>query len=226
MSLFKGLFNKPDSPENPTLERAMQEMAKKDNAKTRESLYKAILASKFILQGTVSGGTEVRDGKRIADSSTRVAFKTIEHPPGNVVLPVFTSVEALTSWAGSEVQWIALGAQELFQSIAPGKIAEVRVNPFRPDQTIRGPGGVITRIEFLALAQGLLPAASISKNTAQLKVAAGQKVLIAKPANMPPAELHEADRLLPADSRVAGCISVPNGESECDKPRNRTSLCL
>ena len=189
MSLFKDLFGKPGSPENPALERAMQEMAKNDNAKTRESLYKAILASKFILQGTVSGGTEARDGKRIADGSMRVAFKTIEHPPGNIVLPVFTSIEALTSWVGSEVQWLALGAQELFQSIAPGKIAEVRVNPFRPEQTISRPGGVITRIEFLALAQGLLPEASLSNNTAQLKVAAGQKVLIGKPANIPPAKL-------------------------------------
>src|SRR5882762_431981 len=85
MSLFKDLFGKPGSPENPALERAMQEMAKNDNAKTRESLYKAILAGKFILQGTVSGGTEARDGKRIADGSMRVAFKTIEHPPGNIV---------------------------------------------------------------------------------------------------------------------------------------------
>src|ERR1700680_977119 len=126
MSLFKDLFRKQDSPKNPALERAMREMARNDNAKTRESLYKAVLASTFIVQGNVSGGTEVRKGRWVADDSTRVAFKTIEHPPGNIVLPVFTDVEALTSWAGSEVQWIALRAQELFQSIAPGKIAEVR----------------------------------------------------------------------------------------------------
>src|SRR6267143_4792673 len=108
MSLFKDLFGKPRSPENPALERAMQEMAKNDNAKTRESLYKAILASKFILQGTVSGGTEARDGKRIADGSTRVAFKTIEHPPGNLVCRLLIEKKNLTSWVGSEVQWLAL----------------------------------------------------------------------------------------------------------------------
>jgi hypothetical protein len=189
MSFFKDLFSKPNSPENPALERAMHEVAKSDNTKTRESLYKAILASKFILQGNVSGGTEVQDGTRVADENTRVAFKTIEHPPGNIVLPVFTSIEALTSWAGSEVQWIAMGAQELFQSIASDKIAELRVNPFRSEQTVSRPGGVITRNEFLALTQGLLPEASLSSNTSQLKVAAGQKVLIGKPANMPPAKL-------------------------------------
>jgi hypothetical protein len=190
MSFFKSLFRKPGSPENPALERTMDELARSDNTRTRESLYKAILASTFVLQGTVSGGAEERDGKRIADGNTRVAFRTVEHPPGNIVLPVFTSVEALTSWAGSsEVQWIALGAQELFQSIAPGKIAEVRVNPFRPEQTISKPGGTITRNEFLALAQGLLPESMISNNTAQLRVAAGQKVFIGKPANVPPAKL-------------------------------------
>ena len=155
MPLFRDLFRKHDSPKNPALERAMHAMAKNDNPKTRKSLYKTIRASTFIVPGNVAGGTEVRKGEWIADSNTRVAFKTIEHPPGNIVLPVFTDVEALTSWAGSEVQWIALRAQELFQSIASGNIAEVRVNPFRPEQTISRPGGIITRSEFIALAQGL-----------------------------------------------------------------------
>lgn len=145
MSLFTDVFRKHDSPKNPALERALHEIARSDNAKTRASLYKAILASTFIVQGNVSGGTEVHKGKRIADSSTRVAFKTVEHPPGTIVLPVFTDLEALTSWASSEEQWIALRAQELFRSIVPGNIAEVRVNPFRPGQTISRPGGVITR---------------------------------------------------------------------------------
>ena len=189
MSLFRDLFRKHDSPKNPALERAMQEMTKNDNPKTRKSLYKTILASTLIVPGNASGGTEVRKGQWIADSNTQVAFKTIEYPAGNIVLPVFTDVEALTSWAGSEVQWIALGAQELFQSIASGNIAEVRVNPFRPEQTITRPGGIITRYEFMALAQGLLPESMVSSNTAQLKVAAGQKLLIGAPAKEPPTEL-------------------------------------
>jgi hypothetical protein len=189
MSLFTDLFRKRDSPKNPALERAMREMARNDNPKTRKSLYKTVLASTFIVPGNVSGGTEARKGEWIADSSTRVAFKTIEHPPGNIMLPAFTDVEALTSWAGSEVPWLALSAQELFQSIAPGNIAEVRVNPFRPEQTISRPGGIITRNEFMALAQGLLPESMISSNTAQLKVAAGQKLLIGVAAKEPPTEL-------------------------------------
>jgi hypothetical protein len=189
MSLFKDLFRKHDSPKNAALDRAMHEMAKDDNAKTRASLYKTVFASTFIVPGNVSGGTEVRKGEWIADSNTRVAFKTIEHPPGNIVLPVFTDVEALTSWAGSAVPWVALRAQELFQSIAPGNVAEVRVNPFRPEQPISRPGGIITRNEFMALAQGLLPESMVSSNTAQLKVAAGQKLLIGAPAKEPPTEL-------------------------------------
>ena len=189
MSLFKDLFKKQDSPQNAALERAMHDVARNDNPGTRALLYKTVLASTFIVTGNVSGGIEVRKGKWVADDSTRLAFKTIEHPPGNIVLPVFTGVDALTSWAGSEVPWIALGAQELFQSIAPGNIAEVRVNPFRPEQTISRPGGMITRNEFMTLAQGLLPGSIISKDTTQLKVAAGQKLLIDKPAKEPPPEL-------------------------------------
>lgn len=186
MSFLKNILGGAKAPENPKLERAMHELARSDNAETRATLYKTILASTFILQGTVRGG-EVREGKTIADGNTRVAFRTVEHPPGNVVLPVFTNVEALSAWAGPGGQWIGMGAQVVFQSIAAGNIAEVRVNPFRPGQTISRPGGVITRHEFLALAQGLLPEAQISGNTTQMKVAAGQRVLIGTPANMPPA---------------------------------------
>jgi hypothetical protein len=187
MSLFKNLFGKQDPPENSALEHAMHEIAKNDNATTRESLYKSVLASTFIVEGSVSGGAEVSDGRRVADDSTRAAFKTIEHPPGNVVLPVFTDVDALTSFVGSKVYWIGLRAQELFQSIAPTSIAELRVNPFRAGQPIKRPGGIITRNEFMAMAQGLLPGPTISNNTAQLKVAAGQRLFIGKPAKQPPA---------------------------------------
>jgi len=186
MSFLKNMFGGAKTPENPALERAMHELARSDNGETRAALYKAILASTFILQGTVTGGEE-RDGKTIADGGTRVAFRTVEHPPGNVVLPVFTSVEALSAWARPGGQWIGMGAQAVFQSIAAGNIAEVRVNPFRPGQAISRPGGAITRREFLSLAQGLLPEAQFSDNTTQMKVAAGQRVLIGTPANMPPA---------------------------------------
>jgi hypothetical protein len=166
----------------------MNEIAKSDNAKTRESLYKAILASTFILEETVSGGTDA-GGKTIADENTRVAFKTIEHPAGNVILPVFSDVDALASFAGANARWVALGAQALFQSIAPGDVAEVRVNPFRVGQAMKRPGGIITRNEFMALAQGLLPEQMISNNTMPLKVAGGQKLFIGRPAKEPPAEL-------------------------------------
>src|SRR3984893_6989956 len=189
MPFLKELFRKQDTPKNAGLERAMQKVAANDNAVTRDSLYRIILASTFILQGNVSGGTEVREGQRIADDNTPIAFKTIEHPPGNIVLPVFTTVEALTSWAGSDVQWVALRAQALFQSVALGNIAEVRVNPFRPEQSISRPGGIITRNEFIALAQGLLPESRVSNNTAKLKVASGQKLLIGKPAKELPIEV-------------------------------------
>ena len=162
MSLIDDAPNKHGFPKNPVLERAMDEIARNDNAETRESLYKAMLATTFIAQGSISGSTVASDGKWIADSSTRVAFRTVEHPPGNIVLPVFTDAEALISWASAEVQWIAMPAQQLFQSIVPSNIAEVRVNPFKPGQTINRPGGVITRNEFVALTQGLLPECPLS----------------------------------------------------------------
>jgi SseB protein N-terminal domain/SseB protein C-terminal domain len=177
---------------NPDLERAMDHVAKSDNAQTRESLYRAMLASTLIVSGRVSGDSREVDGGSVAGDNTRIALGTVESPAGNVILPAFTALDALVSFAGSEVQWVALGARALFQAILPGNIAEVRVNPFQKGQQITRPGGVITRREFTALAQGLLQQALISDNVAQLSVAAKQ-VLIGKPEREPPSEV--LDRL-------------------------------
>lgn len=172
--------------ENPDLERAMGDVAKSNNSQTRESLYRAILASTLIVSGSISGDSREVPGGGVAGDNTRIALRTIEHPAGNVILPAFTALDALISFAGSEVQWVALGAQALFQSILPGNIAEVRLNPFQEGQQITRPGGIITRREFTALAQGLLPRSAISENVAQFSVAAKQ-VLVGKPEREPPA---------------------------------------
>ncbi len=123
--------------ENPDLERAMNEVAKNDTPQARESLYRAILASTLIVAGGVSGGSSFVDGTGVASAGTSINFRTLEHPPGNVILPAFTNLDALISFAGSEIEWAGLSAQALFQSILPGNIAEVRLNPFRPDQQAR-----------------------------------------------------------------------------------------
>lgn len=176
--------------ENPELERAINDVAKSDNAETRGALYRAILASRLIVAGSVSGDSRETDGGSVARDNTRIALRTIEHPAGNVILPAFTTVNALIDFAGSKVQWVALGAQVLFQSISRGNIGEVRVNPFGEGQQITRPGGVITRREFTALAQGLLPHGVISQNVAKLSVAAKQ-VLLGKPTREMPAEVLE-----------------------------------
>lgn len=170
----------PNAIHNEPLERAMDEVARNDTPQTRQSLYRAILASTLIVAGSLSG-----------PDNTQVAFNTLEHPPGHVVLPAFTDREALISFAGAEIPWVAIGAQALFQSIAPGNITEVRVNPFRPGQALLKPGGVITRTEFAALAQGLVPQSMVAANVAELQVAAGQQVTVDKCSDEPPAELLE-----------------------------------
>jgi hypothetical protein len=177
---------------NPGLERAMDDVAKNDNSGTRESLYRAILESTLIVAGSVSGDSRAVGDGAVAGDNTRIALRTVEYPAGNVILPAFTALDALISFAGSEVQWVALGARALFQSILPGNIAEVRVNPFQEGQQITRPGGIITRKEFTALAQGLFPQAVISENVAQMSVAAKQ-VMVGKPEREPPAEV--LDRL-------------------------------
>ncbi|HTZ99609.1 MAG TPA: enhanced serine sensitivity protein SseB C-terminal domain-containing protein [Candidatus Aquilonibacter sp.] len=168
-----------NAPTNPGLERAMYDVAKSDNARTRESVYRALLASTLLFEGQIASD----------DSGGRYAFKTVEHPPGNIVLPVFTDVEALVSWSHTEGEWIALRARDIFQAIAATKIAEVHVNPFRKGQGVKKPGGIVKRHEFMALAQGLLPGPAISEDVTQMKVAAAEQMQVEKPSGALPEEL-------------------------------------
>jgi len=167
----------------------MHEMALHDTSETRRVLYETILSSTLIFQGKISGGRLAGDGGVVADGNTRVAFGTIEHPPGHVILPAFSDIDALISFAGPSGQWVALPAKNLFQAIVPGDIAEVRINPFRTDQKISRPGGIVTRGEFAALAQGLLPESMLSGNVRQMAVGAGQKLIIGRVTKEPPAEV-------------------------------------
>lgn len=168
----------PNAIRNLPLERAMDEVARHDNPQTRRALYAALLASTLIVAGRVGG-----------EGNSQVAFNTLESPPGYVILPAFTDHEALLSFASTEMPWLAIGAQALFQSIAAGNIAEVRVNPFAAGQTPTKPGGIVTRQEFAALAQGLLPEKSAGGNVARMTVAAGQQISVGQCTNEPPAEL-------------------------------------
>jgi hypothetical protein len=174
---------------NPELERAMDAVAKNDNLQTRESLYRAILASTLIVSGGVFGDLPGQDGTGVAGNNTRISFRTVESPSGHVILPTFTNLDALVTFSGSEVPWVALDAQALFQSILPGNIAEVRVNPFRTGQRVSRPGGIITRREFTSLALGFLPELNVAQNVDQLKAVAGQKLTLRQPTEELPAAL-------------------------------------
>ncbi len=78
MSLFKNPFKNQHVPDNSALEHAIDELAHEDNPRTRESLYKALLASRLIFHGSTAGGT-------MADGSTQISFRTIEHARHNPV---------------------------------------------------------------------------------------------------------------------------------------------
>jgi len=81
------------SPRNPVLLQALNQVALKDEPSTRAALYRALLEATFIVPGEVTGG---HGG--IADENTRLSMRTIDHPPGNPALTVFTDVAAFQHW--------------------------------------------------------------------------------------------------------------------------------
>jgi hypothetical protein len=186
---FKKFFHKDTSPTNPHLEKAAHAVALADNEKTRRALYDSLLKSTLIIPGSVVGGTENTPGEHIAGENTQIRFRTVEHPLGNIVLPVFTDIAALKDWHQREVPWVAMAAPALFEAVAKTTIDEIRINPFRPEQEIKRPGGVVTRVEFQALAQGMMPEKSGPGNVMGMRIEKGQKVLLGLPAQAPPPEL-------------------------------------
>ena len=205
MSFLDNLFKKKQSGaasgsrepfsknDNTAFVQAMNSVAREDTPETRKALYEAMPLAWFFIPNP-NTESSLKTGENISDGKTLLPLPIIQDGNGKKILPTFTDQEALGSWAGAGSHWIALQGKPLFQSVMKTDTDEIAVNPHLPDKPMTRPGGRITRLEFAALADGMIPETKLRDQSLQLRFPKQQKVLIGIPAKMPREEIFRALR--------------------------------
>ena len=167
---------------NPSLVKAMHELALSDNLDNRKRLYEAFLGSMLWVPVP-----EVPKGLGPGLQTTRGDIKlqlTGMLDRNNVrVTTVFTDAEALRNW-DPNTPYLALKAQDLFRFAMGTDIQAIVINPFDPIRKMIRPGGRITRAEIDLLAKGLVPS-RVGPRSTQFQFKANEKVAIGLPATPP-----------------------------------------
>ena len=127
--------------DNSALIAAMEAVAVGDDPTTREQLYRAMLASHFLL-AVAEAPTE--------DGNLNVLM--LQRDDGTPVLPVFTGDQPLTAWKSDGANFVVMKAKDLFAMVAAqGQGQDIVINPAGPT------GGLVAAHEVRVLADGMLP---------------------------------------------------------------------
>jgi type III secretion system (T3SS) SseB-like protein len=205
-----------DNPPNAALLRAMDDVSMHASEENWSKLYNELLVCKFIvpvqqIPPDAAGAMDMEEGQ------FPVAILQARDNSGKLATLVFTDVEALRDW-NAEVAYVEMPARDLFQAIKDTEISAVIINLHRPDQQKLRMGGRITRFEFLALAEGMIPGRPDSSGLASMSVPEGMNVYVTAPEKAP------SDEVLRSAAATAGEISevrqlylfqmmVPGGEA-------------
>jgi len=158
------------APTNPDLVRAMQTVASSDDAPARQTLYTAFLQSTLLVPINAAEGAPAT-GWQPVEGETNVDFVVAQDDQENFALFAFTDEDSLRAWKAEGSRFIALSAKNLFQIALDMDIATILIN-------VAGPvvGGELTRWEFQALANGVMPAEQGDEGAAQMTIPPGTRV--------------------------------------------------
>jgi hypothetical protein len=177
-------------PENLAFLQAMETVARSDSPENRRDLYRTMLQAWFLVPTNQMPDPDTA-GKHIVESDAPVSIPIHRDANGKNFVPAFTDEHSLAQWSGASA-WFALQGLIFFQGVAGTEADEIAVNPFRQGEKMIRPHGRITRAEFQALAEGLIPEPRSHGKTMQMTSVKPQRVLVGLPAEMPRKEVFDA----------------------------------
>lgn len=163
----------PPAPvaQNQELLSAIRSVAERDDAKSRQRFYTALLGCTLLLptDEEPAGGGQA-DGVRL--------FTTPPADDGSWKLLAFTDDQAARAWRPDGARLTSMPARELFALAIASPTSAIVLNPAGPA------GGELTRREFATLAEGSIPAGDPDA-IEELTLEAGAQVVVAAPERPP-----------------------------------------
>jgi hypothetical protein len=145
----------PEQVENPRLVAAIAELAEKQSDENWRLFYKELMESTFLLVAAnpADDGTE---GELPREKGLQVAFVALRDDVGQVMVPAFTDVPTLQTWAPAGHPWMVVPALPLLLEIVKNPDAQLEINRHCEGQWR------VTHAEIVALAKGEVPRRGVS----------------------------------------------------------------
>lgn len=181
--LFRGRFR------NITLLRAIQNVASADSPQNRARLYHALLDCVLFIP--VREIPESLEPATVSGDGLDISLLQLVDSQQKPVTPAFTDEEALRNW-DPNTPFLGIKSRAFFRMVKATDISAIVMNPFDPIRKTLRPGGRITRFEFEALAEGMVPGQLDLFGAVPMTFAESKTVLIGQPISPPSARILDA----------------------------------
>ncbi|HEX9110615.1 MAG TPA: SseB family protein [Terriglobales bacterium] len=151
----------PEQVENPRLVAAIAELAGKQTEENWRQFYKELMESTFLLvaanpAGDGGEGKVPQEGEPPQEKSRQVAFVALRDDVGQVMVPAFTDVPTLETWAPAGHPWMVVPALALLHEVVKNPAAQLEINRHCDGQWR------VTHDEIVALTKGEVPQRAVS----------------------------------------------------------------
>jgi len=187
--LFGGRSGAGWDADNAALLRAIQNVASADSPQNRDKLYRLLLDCVLFIPVR-----EIPEGLRKGAGSggpCDIALQQLRDKQQKPVTPAFTDEQALRNW-DPNTPFLGIRAREYFRMVRGTEVSAILINPFDPIRKMLRPGGRISRFEFEALAEGMLPGRFDPRGVLHMTLAEGKTAHLSPPAKSLPGNVLEA----------------------------------
>lgn len=205
--------SEPNRPAAALL-RAMHGIAERDDAQSREALYRAMLAATFLVPTAEAGGSDAAGGPSLGVVAAR-------GESGEAALLAFTDRESMRAWRDGAA-FVEMAAADLFRVALANQFEALLIN-------VAGPlGGGLSSDEMRFLADGLVPIADLDGGVS-LQLSERRMLRISPPVTPPAGELLEAVRVSAAQQPLVGAAYVfaarlQREEEEAEEPNREANI--
>ena len=182
------------SSETPQETQRKQEQQKIDNSQLIEAMidvgtagtalnwsrvYRLLMESTLIIP--VAEAPQMRKPEGGESAEVDIALVRLADEQGRALTLAFTDEEALRNW-NTAVRALSIKGRQFFQMLRGSEIAAILINLYDPANKPIRPGGRLTRFEFDALGQGLIPSRPDASGTVQMTATEEKQIIVNSPS--------------------------------------------
>jgi hypothetical protein len=167
--------------DNSQLVQAMIDVGNAGTALNWSRVYRLLMESSLVIP--VAEVPQMRKPEGGETTEVDISLVRLADEQGRALTLAFTDEEALRNW-NTEVRALSLKGRQFFQMLRGSEIAAILINLYDPANKPIRPGGRLTRFEFDALGQGLIPSRPDASGTIHMTATEEKQIIVTPPSRM------------------------------------------